>query len=127
MLRHHDITNVLREHLEDGYSVNVYGEVPTSGYMVGGEVEALELSKDHPRPYLTTDAWLDKHWSYFSRFPAEYYAGIWKDSETGITYVDISRNVEDIHTAVGIALSRGEIAVWDVTNGKEIRTDWDTL
>lgn len=121
MLRPHNITDILFSHEDEGYSVNVQGETPTDGYMVGGEVASLILKADEPKPMTATDAWLAEH--EFTLSLPGYYAGIWKDSETGLTYVDISRNVADLYTALAIATARGELAIWDVASEREVRTE----
>lgn len=120
--RPHEITNILMEHLEDGYSVNISGEVPADGYMVGGEVPSLVIDEEkNYQPYLSTDAWLVNHWDLLNK--PGYFAGIWKDSDTGLIYVDISRNVTDLYAALAIADARGELAIWDVASSKEVRTE----
>lgn len=121
MLTYSDITDTLLAHADEGYSVNAQGEVPTTGYMVGGFVPSLVLEPDALRPYTNTDAWLHQHWSYFTVSPALYYAGIWTDSETGQVYVDISRNVDTLSEAVAVGLNHDEIAIWDVVKGRELR------
>jgi hypothetical protein len=117
------ITNTLFTHETDGYSVNLRGDTPFEGYMVGGEVAALVLTTDDQSlfPMTYTDRWLEKNKALLNN--PEFYAGIWTDHDTGKVYVDISRNVTDLYTALAIAESRGELAIWDVTNGKEIRTE----
>ncbi len=120
-MRPQEITNILFSHEDEGYSVNVHGETPVDGYMVGGEVPSLILDEDERRPMTATDAWLAEH--EFTLSLPGYYAGIWKDSDTGLTYIDISRNVADLYSALAIADARGELAVWDVAHGVEVRTE----
>lgn len=121
MLTPKAITNILFEHESEGYSVNVDGEVPTSGYMVGGYVTSLVHDEYGYQPMLDTDAWLEQHWSYFTTNPRVYFAGVWKDLETGKIYIDISRNIESLDEAVAVGVNHGEIAIWDVVNSREIR------
>lgn len=123
-MRRYEITNILMDHVTEGYSVNVSGETPTDGYMVGGEVPSLVIDEEkNYKPYLTTDGWLDNHWTLLNQ--PGYYAGIWRDSDTGLIYVDIRRNVADLYSALAIASARGELAVWDVASNKEVRTEVD--
>jgi hypothetical protein len=121
MLTAADITDILLDHADEGYSVNAENEVPTTGYMVGGFVPSLVLAPDALRPYATTDAWLTKNWSYFTVNPRVYYAGVWTDSDTGRIYIDISRNVDTFGEAIALGDLHNEIAIWDVKNGREIR------
>lgn len=120
-MRPHNITDILFSHEREGYSVNINGEVPTDGYMVGGEVPSLILEGTEMYPFRVTDAWMGEHWALLSQ--DGYYAGIWLDTETNKTYIDISRNVVDLYKALAIASSRGEIAIWDVAHGVEVRTE----
>lgn len=121
-MRPHNITDILMCHSEDGYSVSVTGETPTDGYMVGGGVTSLVIDEEkNYAPYLTTDKWLEGHWELLNK--PGYFAGIWTDSESGLVYVDISRNVADLYSALAIATARGELAVWDVAHGVEVRTE----
>lgn len=120
-MRIDEITNILIEESDSGYSINLTGEQPTDGYMVGGEVESLIIKDDEPRRYTTIDAWLVNHIDLLHT--RGYFAGVWKDTDTDLIYIDISRNVDDLYTALAMAEARGELAIWDVANGKEIRTE----
>lgn len=115
-----DITDILLDHADEGYSVNAENEVPTSGYMVGGYVPSLILDQDEPVPYTITDAWLTKNWRYLTASNL-FYVGVWTDSGSGKIYVDISRNIESLAAAIAVGLNFGEIAIWDVENNREIR------
>jgi len=117
-----DITDILLDHSDEGYSVNAENEVPKSGYMVGGYVPSLVLAGPYEyRVYHTTDAWLTRNWHFFSEGLGEYFAGVWTDQETGKIYIDISRNIESLDEAIAVGLNFNEIAIWDVENNREIR------
>ena len=120
MFTERDITDILLDHADDGYSVNVYNDIPTTGYMVGGWVPSLKLGQDTLRPYNTTDGYLASHWDRLTS-DSNYFAGVWTDSDTGVIYIDISRNLADLPEALAVAANFGEIAIWDVEAGKEIR------
>ena len=123
MLNYTDLTDILMGHVDEGYSVDVHGNVPTDGYMVGGETPSLILKQGVRGRYLTTDAWLDQEWDVLTQ--PGYFAGIWTDTDTGDVYVDISRNVTDLYAALAIAEARGELAIWDVASAKEVRVGFD--
>ena len=120
-----EITNTLWLNQSTGYSVNILGEQPSTGYMVGGYVPSLVL--DPPAlewtPLNDIDRFVRDNLNWLTHPAGEYYAGIWVDSDTGKVYVDISRNVDDLYVALAIATAYGEIAVWDVVNEREIRTE----
>ena len=121
-MRIDEITDTLLVNREEGLSININGEQPKDGYMVGGEVPNFVISCPFELSALDgVDAFLSLHEALLSR--PEYFAGVWTDSDTGLVYVDISRKVDDLYTALAIAESRGELAVWDVAENKEIRTE----
>lgn len=47
--------------------------------------------------------------------------GVWKDSETGFYYVDLVEHISDRASALQLATERGEIAIWDLRERKEVR------
>ena len=47
--------------------------------------------------------------------------GSWTDTETGKVYLDHVEHYWDERIALNLAAVRGEIAIWDVANSKEIR------
>lgn len=47
--------------------------------------------------------------------------GAWVDGETGITYLDISRVVYDRGEALALAREHNQLAVFNLSNGTEIR------
>lgn len=51
-----------------------------------------------------------------------HYIGAWRDSVTGTNYFDLSQWVPDLSDAMRIATERGELAIWDIRNGCELRT-----
>ncbi len=48
--------------------------------------------------------------------------GRWTDPDTGTVYWDAVEVIADQGTALDVAAARGEIAVWDAANGREIAT-----
>jgi hypothetical protein len=47
--------------------------------------------------------------------------GTWVDTETGVAYVDQVQLFSDKRTALGVAASRNELAIWDGLEGAEVR------
>jgi hypothetical protein len=89
------------------------GLVPTSGYFVGGLVPELilgepgEATRDRLRAFVkSTDANL---------------VGYWVNEETGRIHLDAVDWYQEESAAVAVGKVRGELAVWDVANAKEIR------
>jgi hypothetical protein len=120
-MRPHNITDVLMERAESGFSINHRGDIPLDGYMVGGEVGSLVLNSSAPAPYLSTDRYLTEYWNLLTN-SEDYYASVETDNE-GVTLVSISRNVADLYTALALASARGEQSVWDVASAKEVLTE----
>lgn len=50
-----------------------------------------------------------------------YGAGAWRDSETGTVYLDTVATFETLREAIDFARERGEIAIFDLIAGDEIR------
>jgi hypothetical protein len=97
--------------------------LPKTGYYVGGVRPSLIVSSP-------TD--LDRgEVAWFVGGTDARYFGVWTDSETGMIYVDAVEHLDDAAAAISLALSRDEIAVWDIENGTELRvkgegsTQWE--
>lgn len=54
------------------------------------------------------------------QIPAHKLFGIWTD-EDGTVYVDYVEHVDTLSAALSKARERGELAVWDLRNEREIR------
>lgn len=87
--------------------------VPTTGYMVGGARKPLERKLEELQPWDLT-AWLER-----TDFPAGSYVGAWVSD--GIAYVDVSEHTPDRLEAEIRGLERGELAIWDLAAGEEVR------
>src|SRR5881628_472523 len=89
----------------------------TTGYYVGGVRPSLVVS-DATLIDRGEVAW------FVGGTDARYF-GVWKDTETGMIYIDASDHVDNRQDALYLATERGEIAVWDIANGVEIRVNAD--
>lgn len=103
-----------RETVDQGGTVSMLGqELPTHGYFVGGVVEELIFERfvdiDGPEVIRFVDT-----------NPSEF-VGWWVDEETGKIHIDAVEWYERSERALYTARGRGEIAVWDVANSREIR------
>lgn len=47
--------------------------------------------------------------------------GAWHDSDSGLDYVEPVQIFDMEHLALNVGRARGELAIYDLTNGKEIR------
>jgi hypothetical protein len=120
MLSSRQITEILLASRE-GFTVDRDGNTPISGYMVGGLVPSLILEPGQPlREDIET--WIETQRKVIA-LPAPWF-GIWEDSETGKIYVDLSQQYEDLYTALAVADSRKELAIWDVASAQEVRTEY---
>lgn len=103
------------------------GTHATQGYAVGlGGAEAL----DPKRPYfeqvlrIVNDARRVDAISVYLLGAVDCDStafGAWRDSETGRDYVEPIQILTDRATALTVAAERGELAIYDLTNGVEIR------
>jgi len=85
------------------------------GYYVGGLVPSLVFDsiQDVDRGELAW--WIGMH-------PFNYY-GVWTDSEDGKVYFDAVSHFRTLQASLFVGRQRGEIAIWDIANGKEIRVN----
>lgn len=87
--------------------------VPTVGFLVGGAY-----------PPVVAESYADLSASDVADLVANahtLFAGWWVDSETGKVYVDAVQWYQSEYTARAIGKIRGEIAIWDLAKGEEIR------
>ena len=101
-----------------GASVNLAtGTTPTNGYMVsraGSEVVIDGgLSREHLEQFAQAyQEELDN---------SDTYLGVWEDDETGLVYLDISDNLDNLDTAVALGVERAQLAIYAVEQGETIR------
>jgi hypothetical protein len=126
-----DKAKLLEKH--GGYSLNGHGHSPKSGYMVSydekhGGIESVIEGKVAPSDiYRHKGALQAAHSARKGRMsspldsPSNYH-GAWKDSESGKTYLDVSRNHRSLEKAALAAQSMGQLAIYDVKNQKSINT-----
>ena len=102
-----------------GCSVDNLGQAPVFGFMVG--------VPEHSRK-IDGASWIDRadaaH-TFITEHVSEWrrgaYFGIWVDAATATMYLDVAERFHDRETALSAARQRGEIAIWDVVAGREIR------
>lgn len=93
----------------DGTTVSVTGDVPTTGFMVGGGNNTPELVTNDTREL---SAWVaENSGSYF---------GAWKNTDTDTYHFDVSEHYDSLDSAMLVARFRGELAIYDIANGTEI-------
>lgn len=96
-----------------GHTVALDGsDVPTTGFFVGGVVSSVvvdidDMTRDHMAEFVA-----DNH--------RAAYVGMWEDD--GKIYLDVSEHYTSRRMAERVARIRGELAIWDVENAREIRT-----
>ena len=96
-------------------------ETPTTGYFVGGVVPSLVIRKARE----------GFHYEIIREFvldaPDGSMVGFWFDGDTGACYVDVVDHVILEEFAKSVGRARGELAIWDVANAEEIRTEAVTV
>lgn len=94
-------------------TIGVQGqELPTRGYYVGGVTASLV----NPSTFMEVARWVAV------AVQRADYLGVWTD-EDGTVYVDASELAYGVNNALALAEERGELAVWDILDSREIRTD----
>lgn len=103
-----------------GVTTDRYGNITTlgSGYMVGGVVPSYVVNYTGTDVAYTLAWYAAKHWQELSK--DNRYVGAWVEDNT--LYLDVSERVEGLKNALGLALYRGELAVWDNAEGTSVYT-----
>ena len=93
-----------------GVSINAKGQHPTSGYMVGGTVEkVIALSDSDIQKFIEDNSHIIETGSYF---------GAWVYN--GDVVCDVSQQFDSLQQAAYIGMLRGEKAIYDVKNNRDI-------
>lgn len=101
---------------EDG-TVETRGHgLPVEGYYVGGAIPSLVYPSADQVDRGEIAYWIG------TKESSQYY-GVWVDKETGKVYFDASTFMNYEKYAIPLAAERGEIAIWDIANGQEIRVE----
>ena len=100
---------------EDGTIATDGAPLPEMGYYVGGRTPSLVYKSVEDVDRGEIAYWVGTHGV------ASFY-GVWTDSETGTVYFDAVSLMESRAAANLLAKRRGELAIWDIANGEEIRT-----
>lgn len=108
---------------EDG-TVDNYGNHWAYGYIVGVQNVAV-----YRQDAITTELLGDDAPEFLSELavkvlPPHKLFGVWTDSD-GSVYVDYVEHVDTLSAALSKARERGELAIWDMRNGVEIRVTDD--
>ena len=104
--------------MNGGASINMAtGKVPDAGYMVsrvGSEViTEAPLTREVVEGF--TQAYQDELDN------SDTYLGTWVDPDTGLVYLDISDNLDNLDTAVALGAEREQLAIYAVEQGETIR------
>jgi len=111
------VKNLVKElKVNGGFSVDINGHSPKSGFMVS--VPTHEWVTDKVSQ-LTLSAFLKAKKSMLKN--DRLYAGGWYDNKSEQTFIDLSVNVETLTEAKKLAEKYNQLAIWDVENSKEIR------
>lgn len=101
--------------LNGGCTVDVNGESPTDGYMVGGYVPTVIIPRDQ---FTQGDVakFITEHAAKLAE--AGSYIGTWVNEDS--VYIDLSKRFTLLSDALIIGGKHGELAIWSVAMGKEI-------
>lgn len=110
------------------------GKSPKSGYMVvidsdrGRAIDLPKGSKEERRAAMRKEIekYVSDNKDLLFNEKGGKYMGTWLDTETGKLWLDVSTNFTDKGEAMRAAAKQGEIAIWDVSAGDEIRIDYDS-
>jgi len=110
-----------------GFTVSMTGRpVPETGYMVGGYVDSLIFGKDVLKPdhnstaYRIISQYVGRNFRLLTSDGITFLGG-WIDPETDLVYIDVSQHFKEKGMALAAARFHGEISIWDLEKGEEIR------
>lgn len=111
-----DLRNVLIR--DGGFSFSAKGTQPSKGYMVS----VKDVVKMSLADFVETEecSSVEKCFKLISKSPDNLYVGGWLDVKSGVVYIDISKNVNDINEAIKIAKKNNQLAIYDVANDNSI-------
>lgn len=101
-----------------GASVNLAsGSLPANGYMVSRAGSEVVIDGGLTREHIAQFAE-----AYHEELDnSDTYLGVWEDDETGLVYLDISDNLDNMDMAVALGVEREQLAIYAVENGETIR------
>lgn len=102
-----------------GASINLAtGTIPAGGYMVsraGSELVLDGLTRDHLAQFAQ---------AYHEELDnSDTYLGVWEDDDTGLVYLDISDNLDNLDMAKALGVERDQLAIYAVERGETIRIE----
>lgn len=112
------------------YAVNPGVSVPTSGYVVAIADQGFELhlgdliGADRAEKFGQLKSWIER---VKGRASFEHcYLGRWTDDNSGVVYFDVVKIFSTSGPALHLAAATGELAIFDLAAGEEIRVAGDT-
>ena len=113
------IANNLLSNVRGGMSLNWSGQQPTAGFMVAIDGQGLEFDSISETNAHEIASWIcEQHEKGLGK-----YFGIWHDNSVSEkVFVDLSVNISDKNEALCAGVMQNQLAIYDIMNGKEIRT-----
>jgi hypothetical protein len=90
----------------------------TKGFAVSVNPERTQTSQNPDASTLAR--YVLDNWDLLSQEPKVF--GGWLDTESGITYLDVVTVFDSKEEALDLAVQHGELAIFDLGSGQEIRT-----
>ena len=101
-----------------GASVNLAsGTEPTAGYMVSRSGSEVVLNGGISRDDL--EQFVQAYHEELDN--SDTYLGVWTDNKTGLVYLDISDNLDDLDMAWDVGIARDQMAIYAVEQEETIR------
>lgn len=92
---------------------------PTTGY--GVSLAGFEHVSEKRAVGRKVAAYADKHAAVLAK--PNHYLGAWVDRESGKLYLDITEVFAERVPAIRAGIARQQLAIWDYSDGEEIRLD----
>ena len=111
-------TVIEHTNLNGGASINLAtGTAPIHGYMVSRAGSEVVIDGGLSREHLERFAE-----AYHEELDnPDTYLGVWEDNETGLVYLDISDNLDNLDMATALGVEREQLAIYAVEQEETIR------
>lgn len=106
---------------DGGFTVRRDGKSVREGFAVSVHPDHERVIRDRDVTVLDLYSFCDVRWDALHEPGAVF--GAWRNPLTGHTHLDVTRVVQTHKTAYALAAHHGQLAYFDLANGKTIRLD----
>ena len=121
-----NLANIILETLKNkGYSVNIQGQKPKSGYMVALRDREVVVETSKPLSFIVETLQKFISDNQFDLDQSGHYLGTWIDK--GKMYIDISFNYQDLNVSIDMAYLSNQLSIYDIKEKRVISTTFERV